>query len=96
MPDLTQRHDATQRARALFVNDHLPDGPLRQLSDEFTRMADWLIASLPDDAMLREALIKLWEAKNCAVYVAARIGPLPPEVTLLPATFGGPPHTRQT
>jgi hypothetical protein len=95
MPDLTQRHDAIQRARALFANDHLPDGSLRKLSDEFTAMADFLIATLPDDAMLREALIKLWESKNYAVYVAARIGLLPPAVPLPPPAFGAAPHVRQ-
>jgi hypothetical protein len=97
MPDHTERHDATQRARALFDYDHLSP-ELQQLSAQFANLADTLIAVLPDDAMLRESLIKLWESKNCAVYVAARIGYAGlSDIALPPAGYStDAPHTRET
>lgn len=61
--------------------DHLATSDLRDLSAAFARLAEQIIPTLPDHPDTAEFLRKLWEAKNCAVYVAARIGfvPAPPE-----------------
>jgi hypothetical protein len=68
--DLTGRHRAVLDAYRLFRYGHLPPH-LREHSRRFGELADVLVTTLPDDPMLTRALIKLWEAKNCAVFLAA-------------------------
>jgi hypothetical protein len=69
--DISQRHPSTQAAiRRLQPNDSLPTIAF-QISSEFYTLAQWLIDKLPDDPDLSDALRKLWESKNCAVYLAA-------------------------
>jgi len=50
-----------------FAFAHLPEGPLRDTSEPFSRMAVVLEQSLPDGAEKSTCLRKLLEAKDCAV-----------------------------
>lgn len=73
MSDLTERHPSIESARERFYYDHLPED-LQPFSARFSELAESIIAALPDDPATTEALWFLWHAKNCAVYVAARMG----------------------
>ena len=73
MSDLTERHPAITAALDRFAYDHLPED-LQSFSAEFAELARHIASVLPDDPATTEALWFLWHAKNCAVYVAARIG----------------------
>jgi hypothetical protein len=68
--DLTERHPSVQAAiRRLEPNSSLPD-TAREISGQFYELALWLADKLPDDPDLADGLRKLWEAKNCVVYLA--------------------------
>lgn len=71
MIDLSGRHRAVVDAMRLFTYDHLPEH-LAEKSRWFADLAERLVATLPDDPVLTKALWRLWEAKNCAVFLAAR------------------------
>jgi hypothetical protein len=77
--DITGRHPSTQAAlRRLEPNSNLSSVP-RDVADKFYVLGLWLVEVLPDDPDLADGLRKLWEAKNCVVYVAVR----PPAVSKL-------------
>jgi hypothetical protein len=68
--DLTERHPSTRAAvRRLTPNVNLAPAA-RKISGRFYELGLWLIERLPDDPDLVDGLRKLWEAKNCAVYLA--------------------------
>jgi hypothetical protein len=60
------RHPATQEKARWFDFDHLPSDQ-RQVSVEFARMAQTLIARLLDGPQLTIALQKLLDSKDAAV-----------------------------
>ena len=67
---LTERHPSIQAViRRLEPDSNLPD-TAREISGQFYEMALWLADKLPDDPDLADGLRKLWEAKNCVVYLA--------------------------
>jgi hypothetical protein len=65
------RHDAVKRQKRLFQYDHLP-GHLQDVSEPFAELATRLLTVLPDSPELKNALHRLWEAKNLAVVAVAR------------------------
>jgi hypothetical protein len=70
--DITGRHPATQAAlRRLEPNPKLSAIP-RDVADKYYTLGLWLVEVLPDDPDLADGLRKLWESKNCAVYLAVR------------------------
>jgi hypothetical protein len=70
--DITGRHPSTQAAlQRLEPNPNLASIP-RDVADRFYALGLWLVEVLPDSPDLTDGLRKLWEAKNCAVYVAVR------------------------
>ena len=69
--NLTGRHRAIVEAMRLFDYDHLPPH-LQDHSKRFAQLAESLVTALPDDPVLTTALWRLWESKNCAVFLAAR------------------------
>ena len=69
--DITDRHPATVAAlKRLEPNDNLPTEAFAIATEYFT-LAQWLVNKLPDDPDLVDGLRKLWESKNCTVYVSA-------------------------
>jgi hypothetical protein len=77
MSDPPQRHPAITAALDRFAYSHLPED-LQPFSAKFAELAGHIATVLPDDPATTEALWFLWHTKNCAVYVAARIGYTPP------------------
>ena len=72
--DIAPRHPSTQAGLArLAVNPNLPP-PAREVSSWFLGLGQQIAAHLPDDPDLSDALRKIWEAKNCAVYLAVQNG----------------------
>ena len=55
-----------QNPLRFFAYDHLPQ-PLRDVSREFHRLAEWVTDTLPPSAERSAGLRKLLEAKDCAV-----------------------------
>jgi hypothetical protein len=73
--DLTERHPSTRAAlRRLEPNPNLPPEVL-VIANEFHDFGTWLAERVVDDPDLSDGLRKLWEAKNCIIYLAVR----PPE-----------------
>lgn len=71
--ELATRHPSTQAAmKRLSVNPNLGDAQ-RELATLFLILGSQLVSMLPDDPDLSDALRKLWEAKNCAVYLSDRV-----------------------
>lgn len=71
---ISDRHPSTQAAlRRLEPNPDLPP-PAHAIATEFYVLATNLVSELPDDPDLTDCLRKLWEAKNCAVYLAVTQG----------------------
>lgn len=66
-------HAATADVLRYFVYDHLPEGPLRDTSEEFSALATIMAHSLPETAQTTRCLQKLLEAKDCAVRAALDI-----------------------
>jgi hypothetical protein len=64
------RHPGTKHFERLFSYSHLPEGPLRQVSSEFSAMADSMVFQLHDGPELTSGLRKLLEAKDCMVRAA--------------------------
>jgi hypothetical protein len=60
-------HPSVRHFQALFVFGHLPAGPLRDTSAQFSALADYLVINCPSNPELAAALRKLREAKDCAV-----------------------------
>ncbi|WP_020658383.1 hypothetical protein [Amycolatopsis benzoatilytica] len=60
------RHPGTQHFEALFEHTHLPEH-LAEISAPFGRLAEALVAALPDGPELSAGLRKLVEAKDCFV-----------------------------
>lgn len=58
-----------------FAYAHLPS-ELGKVSKEFSELAHWVVANLPDNQMRGWALVKLLEAKDAAVR-SRRAQPLP-------------------
>lgn len=54
-----------------FDYSHLPEGPIRDTSKEFSDLANDLATWLPSSADVTYGLRKLWEAKNAFVYAVA-------------------------
>lgn len=71
MSDLTERRHPSVQAGIdrLIVNPKLPPD-IQEISQWYLDLGTKLIGRLPDDADLADALRKLWESKNCAVYLA--------------------------
>lgn len=68
--DWTSRHPATQQLLRWFASDHLPAGPVRELSSIIANHAHYLAAVLPDGPELTTGLRKMLEAKDCMVRAA--------------------------
>jgi hypothetical protein len=69
--DLTERHPGTQAAlRRLIPNANLPNELAHEISSRIYELGLWMADELPDNPDLVDGLRKLWEAKNCAVYLA--------------------------
>ena len=74
--DPSGRHPATVAAlKRLEPNDNLP-ADARAIAAHIYDLAIGIVNDLPDDPDLSDGLRKLWEAKNCLVYLAVR----PPRV----------------
>jgi len=67
---LEGRHPGVAQIARFFAYDHLPPGPLREVSGECAELAEWLIDRLPDGPELTAGLRKLLEAKDCFVRAA--------------------------
>jgi len=61
------RHPGTTAVLRHFRYEHLAASGLRELSHEFTAMAESMVDQLPDSPELTVCLRKLLEAKDCAV-----------------------------
>jgi hypothetical protein len=55
----------------VFTFGHLPVGPMRSVSRECAKLAEYMVENLPDNAELVAGLRALWEAKNCFVLLAS-------------------------
>lgn len=64
-------HPSIQGMLRAFDYDHLPAGPIRDTSIQFSALAHHLADKLPSSADVTYGLRKLWEAKNAFVYAAA-------------------------
>lgn len=68
--DLTGRHPGTVQILRWFAHEHLPEGPVRELSSIVANHAHYVAAVLPDGPELTTGLRKLLEAKDCFVRAA--------------------------
>lgn len=68
--DLTGRHPATVQILRWFRADHLPEGPIQELSSIVANHAHYVAGVLPDGPELSAGLRKLLEAKDCFVRAA--------------------------
>jgi hypothetical protein len=68
--DLQGRHPATQQIMRYFTFDHLPEGSLRDRSQDCAALAHAMVRMLPDGSELTTGLRKLLEAKDCFVRAA--------------------------
>jgi len=64
------RHPSVRHFAPLFDYDHLPEGPLRDVSAECAGLAASMVDQLPDGPELSAGLRKLLEAKDCLVRAA--------------------------
>lgn len=55
------------QAKKVFSFGHLPEGPIRDMSERFYKLAMQLSSELPDTPSRAAALRRLWDAKNWAV-----------------------------
>ena len=58
----------------LFAYDHLPEGPMREMSKHFNNLAWFLSDDMQNEEAKRQALWELWQAKNIAVWEVAHRG----------------------
>lgn len=70
VPPWAGRHPGTQHFAPLFAYDHLPEGALRNTSAHCYRVAEFMVATLPDGPELSAGLRHLLEAKDCFVRAA--------------------------
>lgn len=77
------RPTPSQALLAYFAHEHLPEGPLRQVSSIIGNHARYLDAVLPDGPEKTTGLRKLLEAKDCFVRAALAL----PDGTELPAAI---------
>jgi len=68
--DLAGRHPATVQILRWFSADHLPEGPIQELSSIVGNHAHYVAGILPDGLELTTGLRKLLEAKDCFVRAA--------------------------
>jgi hypothetical protein len=68
--DWSDRHASTRHTIAFFSYEHLPHGPLRDVSLECTDFANVILSMIPDGPELSAGLRKLLEAKDCFVRAA--------------------------
>lgn len=61
------RHPSVQHFGPLFEFEHLPYGPLREVSARCAHLAEDMVDALPDGPKLVAGLRKLLEAKDCFV-----------------------------
>lgn len=65
--DVGSRHPGTRHFEPLFSYDHLPAGPMREVSRACSELATDMVGRLPDGPELTAGLRKLLEAKDCFV-----------------------------
>lgn len=68
--DTSGRHPATQQIAQWFDYEHLPYGPIQDVSAHCAETAAQMIRKLPDGPELTAGLRKLLEAKDCFVRCA--------------------------
>lgn len=68
--DWSDRHASTQHIMKYFTFQHLPEGPLQDVSRKFYLLAYDLLQVLGDGPELSAGLRKLLEAKDCCVRAA--------------------------
>jgi hypothetical protein len=67
---MSNRHPSVQAGiDRLIVNPKLPPD-IQEMSQWYLDLGTKLLDRLPDDTNLTDALRKLWESKNCVVYLA--------------------------
>lgn len=64
-------HPSVQGLLKSFTYDHLPEGPIRDMSKRFADLAHLLAHEVPSGPDVTAGLRKLWEAKNLFVYAVA-------------------------
>lgn len=67
------RHPGTAHIVRYFEFEHLPEGPLRESSEQCAELAFQMIVTTPDGPELTAGLRKLLEAKDC--FVRAQLPP---------------------
>jgi len=73
MNDMTGRHPSVVDGLARLHPGHLSDQPhLFELARPLFDVGNYYVGMLPDCPDLTEILRKLWEARNCALYVGAQ------------------------
>jgi hypothetical protein len=80
MLSVSGRNPAVQEFADMFEFGHLPSGLPKRVSALFHEHAQELIDNLPDSQRLVDALHRLWESKNEAVFLAVRTAKLAAEV----------------
>lgn len=63
----TEEQLKTDPVLKFFHYAHLPEGPMRNTSEQFCRLAWSLLLALPRNAERTKCFNKLLEAKDCAV-----------------------------